>query len=239
MTEAPVRDYRAQVASIRRSRLHPRRSDYLYLHLRRLRDDLGAALAELQVTDVLDVYCGARPYEPLLGPGTRYVGFDIDDAFGCADVVSETFLPFPDASFDLCLCTQAFYFVPDPASGVAELSRVLRPGGHALLTVPVVYPGTERLYSELQLRELFDGWDDVVVVENGGTVVSIATLIGYLLHRVERRAPRPTRRVFDALYVALNVAGEAGDRLEGRYLRSDARLSANLLVRASRPALEG
>ena len=239
MTEAPVRDYRGQVASIRRSRLHPRRSDYLYLHLRRLRDDLAAALAELEITDVLDVYCGARPYEPLLGPGTRYVGFDVDDAFGCADVVSDQFLPFPDASFDLCLCTQAFYFVPDPAAGIAELSRVLRPGGHAVLTFPIVYPGTERLYSELQLRELFDGWDDVVVVENGGTVVSIATLTGYLLHRLERRTPRPARRIFDALYVALNAAGAAADRLESRYLRSDARLPANLLVRARRPPAGG
>jgi SAM-dependent methyltransferase len=239
VTDAPVRDYRAQVASIRRSRLHPRRSDYLYLHLRRLRDDLDAALAELEVTDVLDVYCGARPYEPLLRPGTRYVGFDIDDAFGCADVVSEQFLPFPDASFDLCLCTQAFYFVPDPASGIAELARVLRPGGHALLTLPVVYPGTERLYSELQLRELFGRWDDVVVVENGGTVVSIATLSCFLLHRVEKRAPRAARRAFDALYVVLNVTGEVADRLETRYLRSGARLPANLLVRAKRPAAEG
>ena len=234
MTENAVRDYRGQVASIRRSRLHPQRSDYLYLHLRRLRDDLGAALAELPATDVLDVYCGARPYEPLLGSGTRYVGFDIDDAFGCADVVSDQFLPFPDASFDLCLCTQAFYFVPDPVRGVSELSRVLRPGGHAVLTLPVVYPGTERLYSELQLRELFDGWDDVVVVDNGGTVVSIATLAGYLLHRFERRAPRPARPVFDALYVALNLAAEAADRLERRYLWADARLPANLLVRARR-----
>ena len=235
VNDATVRNYRNQVEAIRRTRLHPRRSDYLYLHLRRLRDDLRAAVGEVAAVDVLDVYCGARPYEPLFSPGTRYVGLDIDDAFGCADVVSEELLPFPDASFDLVLCTQAFYFVEDPRRAVAEITRVLRPGGHALLTLPVVYPGTERLYSELQLRELFDGWDDVVVIANGGTVVSIATLSAYLLHRVERGAPQPLRRAFRGLYVVLNTAAEAADRVETRRLAPAARLPANLLVRARRP----
>ena len=230
-----TRDYRGEVASIRRSRLHPRPTDHLYLHLRRLRDDLRAAIAALDAHDVVDVYCGARPYEPLFPPGTNYVGLDVDDAYGCADVVSDEFLPFPDASFDLCLCTQAFYFVPDPRRGVAELGRVLRPGGQALLTLPVVYPGTERLYSELQLRELFDGWKDVEVVENGGTAVSIVTLSNYWLHQVEKRLPRRADPVFAALYAVLNAAGAAADRFERRFLASAAALPANLLVRATRP----
>jgi SAM-dependent methyltransferase len=231
-----ARDYRAHVASIRRSRLHPRRTDDLYLHLRRLRDDLQAAIAQLDVQDVLDVYCGARPYEPLFPAGTRYVGLDIDDAYGCADIVSEELLPFPDESFDLCLCTQAFYFVAEPRQAVAEFARVLRPGGRALLTLPVVYPGTERLYSELQLRELFTGWGDVLVVENGGTSVSVATLSAYLVHQVEKRLPRRLRPAFRALYAALNVMGEAADAFERRFLASAGRLPTNLLLLATRPA---
>jgi SAM-dependent methyltransferase len=232
----PIRDYRAHAAAIRRSRLRPRRTDPLYLHLRRLRDDLRAAIADMDVRDVLDVYCGARPYEPLFPSGTRYVGLDIDDAYGCADVVSEKFLPFPDARFDLCLCTQAFYFVADPPGALAEVARILRPGGHALLTLPVVYPGTERLYTPLQLRELFRHWQDVDVVENGGTVVSIVTLSGYLLHQAEKRMPRLLRPAFAAMYATLNVAGAAADHLESRYLESGATCPANLLILARRPA---
>jgi SAM-dependent methyltransferase len=229
------RDYRANVAAIRRSRLQPKRTDHLYLHLRRLRDDLAEAIRELHVRDVLDVYCGARPYEPLFAARARYVGLDIDDAYGCADVVSDEFLPFPDGSFDLCLCTQAFYFVPDPERAVAEFARVLRPGGHALLTLPVVYPGTERLYAPLQLRELFTAWEDVMVVDNGGTAVSIATLSAYFLHQIEKRLPRPIAPALAAVYVALNAAGEAADAFERRFLGSADALPANLLVRATRP----
>jgi SAM-dependent methyltransferase len=235
-SEDRPRDYRAQAASIRRSRLHPRRTDHLYLHLRRLRDDLAAAIAGLEVGDVLDVYCGARPYEPLFAPRARYVGLDVDDAYGCADVVSDEFLPFPDASFDLCLCTQAFYFVSEPERAVAEFARVLRPGGHALLTLPVVYPGTERLYAPLQLRELFAAWDDVRVVDNGGTAVSIATLSAYFVHQIEKRAPVRLAPAFAAAYVALNAAGGAADAFERRFLASADALPANLLVRATRPA---
>lgn len=233
-TERPARDYRRQAADIRRSRLHPSRTDHLYLHLRRLRDDLAGAIAGLSVRDVLDVYCGARPYEPLFAAPVRYVGLDIDDAYGCADVVSDDFLPFPDESFDLCLCTQAFYFVPAPTSAVAELARVLRPGGHAVLTLPVVYPGTERLYAPLQLRELFAAWEDVAVVGNGGTAVSITTLSACFVHEIEKRVPPRLAPAFAVAYVALNAAGEAADAVERRFLASADALPPNLLVRATR-----
>ena len=202
----PARDYRAAVPAIRRSRLHPRRSDHLYLHLRRLRDDIATALAQIEVQDVLDVYCGARPYEALFSPGTRYVGLDIDDAYGCADIVSDDFLPFPNGSFDLCFCTQAFYYLADPASAVAEFARVLRPGGHAIVTLPVAYPGTERLYSRAQLAELFADWERITIVESGRSVVSLVTLAGYLGHEVEKRLSSRLRPGFEALYTLLNVS---------------------------------
>lgn len=38
-------------------------------------------------------------------------------------------LPFEDASFDSALCTWTLCTVPDPSAAVAELRRVLRPGG--------------------------------------------------------------------------------------------------------------
>jgi SAM-dependent methyltransferase len=38
-------------------------------------------------------------------------------------------LPFPDDSFDAAVMPLVIFFVPDPARGVAEMTRVVRPGG--------------------------------------------------------------------------------------------------------------
>lgn len=38
-------------------------------------------------------------------------------------------LPYPDSAFDAAVMPLVIYFVPDPARGVAEMTRVVRPGG--------------------------------------------------------------------------------------------------------------
>src|SRR5512132_2072125 len=38
-------------------------------------------------------------------------------------------LPFDDGAFDLAVCALALSHLPDPAPAIAELARVLRPGG--------------------------------------------------------------------------------------------------------------
>jgi hypothetical protein len=107
----------SQLEEIRRTRRYPRRTDPYYLILRILVLHLESVLREIRhpVNDVLDLYCGTQPYRDLLPPHTRYVSLDIDERYGVPDVVSDEFLPFPDASFDLILFTEAFHYVTDPA----------------------------------------------------------------------------------------------------------------------------
>jgi SAM-dependent methyltransferase len=49
---------------------------------------------------------------------------------------SLTQLPFDAGVFDSCLCSEVLEHIPDDAAAVAELARVLRPGGRLLLSVP-------------------------------------------------------------------------------------------------------
>jgi len=54
-------------------------------------------------------------------------------------------LPFGDASFDTVACTLSLCTIPSPEAAIAEMRRVLGPGGHLLLldhigsTWPPVY----------------------------------------------------------------------------------------------------
>ncbi|MGH2785520.1 MAG: class I SAM-dependent methyltransferase [Actinomycetota bacterium] len=45
-------------------------------------------------------------------------------------------LPFADASFDRAYSVNAVFFWPDPVAGIAEIHRVMRPGGLAVIAGP-------------------------------------------------------------------------------------------------------
>jgi SAM-dependent methyltransferase len=49
-------------------------------------------------------------------------------------------LPFPPAAFDRVIAAEVLEHIPDDGSAIAELSRVLRPGGTMAVTVPRWYP---------------------------------------------------------------------------------------------------
>jgi SAM-dependent methyltransferase len=239
------------VEAIRGSRRFPRLSQYDYLHLRYLRDDLQTVLRGLEPPPrrVLDVFCGTRPYDDFFPPTAECIGFDMEgNPYGTADVVSDEFLPFPDASFDLVTCIQAFYYLANPVHGAQEIWRVLRPGGVAVITVPFVW-GYERnhlehRFSETALAYLFRDWE-ITIIESGGWTASWVTVTTSMVRLIERRARRRllirnlVRPVFAGLYVALNVGGILLGKLERRHDDPPVALPTNLLLIARKPRAAG
>lgn len=68
--------------------------------------------------------------------GLRYVTGDFDSALAQhqLDVMD---LPFADASFDFLICNHVLEHVADDRLAMAEIARVLKPGGWAILMCPV------------------------------------------------------------------------------------------------------
>jgi SAM-dependent methyltransferase len=107
-------------------------------HVRKTIDSLVAASGD-RIGTVIDIGCGPKPYYPWLADRCdRYFGLDITPA---ADVKSMgEALPIKSGSADLVLCTQVLEHLQSPSEAIAEISRILAPGGVAIVTTHGVYP---------------------------------------------------------------------------------------------------
>jgi SAM-dependent methyltransferase len=101
------------------------------------------ALAPAGRARILDLGCGAKPYQRYFPDATEYIGVDLPVERSAnklekrADVYADLhLLPIAGESFDVVLCTQVLEHVSEPAGVLTEAHRVLRSGGLAVLTVP-------------------------------------------------------------------------------------------------------
>lgn len=157
---------------------HIRAKDPSYIHYYYLIRDIREALDKYARGNFLDLGCGNKPYESLYNPKTeKQTGCDVQQSDGNrVDVICPaTDLKFEANTFDSILCTQVLEHVYDHHGMMKEVHRVLKPGGHIILTVPFVWELHEEPYDFFRftphsLRELFTeaGLEVDVVKSQGG-----------------------------------------------------------------------
>lgn len=95
---------------------------------------------------ILDIGCGNRPMESLLGPDTSYVGLDYPTTHakgysGQPDLFGDgQCLPFRAGSFDVVMALDVLEHLSSPNQCVREAARVLRSDGQLILQTPFLYP---------------------------------------------------------------------------------------------------
>ena len=121
------------------------------------RTPLVAAVVAAQPTRILEVGCGWGELAEWVGreTGAEVIAVDLSPRMvelarerGVdAQVGDVQGLPFADGEFDVAIAAWMLYHVPDLDRGIAELARVLRPGGRLVVA-------TNSRFHLLELREL-------------------------------------------------------------------------------------
>jgi ubiquinone/menaquinone biosynthesis C-methylase UbiE len=166
---------------------------------------------------VLDAGAGHGPYRDHF-THTRYEAADFELVPGkeyCGNhyVCDLTSIPVEDNRYDLVFLSQVLEHLPQPAQVLAELHRVLKPGGCLWASAPLFYEEHERpydfyRYTQFGLRHLFE--------QAGFRDLRIDWLEGYL----------------GTLSYELDVAARAVERSRAGVLRRLMRATSTLAARA-------
>ncbi|MFC4499170.1 MULTISPECIES: methyltransferase domain-containing protein [Streptomyces] len=153
--------------------------DQAAIELAAVKKELDALLQVEAGSHVLDVGCGTgadvRALAVRVGPGGRVVGLDSSEQLigrgrpagpGAAPVEfvhgQAGALPFPDAAFDVARAERVIEHVPDPQAAVAEMLRVVKPGGQVLVTDPDHGLWAPDLDDRRLTRTIMNWWSDHV-----------------------------------------------------------------------------
>lgn len=202
---------------------------------------------------VLDAGAGRGPYRKLF-EHAKYEAADFaqlsTDYTPLDYVCTLTDLPIEDGRFDRILFNQVLEHVDDPPAALAELYRVLKPGGQILCSCPLLFHEHQKpydffRYTKYGLRHLFS--------KAGFTDIKISWLEGYFgtvsyqFHRMRHDLPRNPREFASGwrliyLVPLLWVTRQLARVLAAGFSRADLRwkytgsgMPKNYVVRARKP----
>lgn len=145
---------------------------------------------------VLDVGAGTAPYRALFSHCV-YKAHDFaqyqnlkngsEGLYAPFDYISDICkIPAPDKSFDVIICTEVLEHVPYPIDALAEMCRLLKPGGTLFITAPLgsgLHQEPYHFYGGYT-----DHWYRKFLTEFGCEVISIEPNHGYFAHLAQECA---------------------------------------------------
>lgn len=156
------------------------------------------SVAHLANGRILDVGCGEMPLRSLFArDGARIYGLDHPRSLHSHTEIeiyaSALVLPIRSESIDAALSLQVLEHVPEPLEMLMEIRRVLKPGGHLILTAPHIWNVHEQpydffRYTEYGLAHLFKkaGLEIVEIRPMAGYFVTAAARFCYFLAHFDR-----------------------------------------------------
>jgi len=230
-------EIRRELITTAHGRLYPSITNHSFLVLRRRRLIFTEWIKRLPAENlrVLDVGGRYQPYRPLLGERVkRYVAVDVLKT-PFVDVIGKgQQLPFREGAFDLVMATGVFEYFPEPRVAAEQIRRVLKPGGHLMMSLAAVCP---RAVDEEHWRFLPAGihfalsaFSKVEIVPEVTSVGGFCRLAAWSFDIFAKYGF--VRRIFEhTLIPVLNLMGLA---LEGAGLTHNDQVTGNYSVLAQR-----
>jgi SAM-dependent methyltransferase len=155
---------------------------------------------------LVDVGAGQAPWREL-APGCDYIAVDVEsaDAFGMVRRPGVVYydgvrIPVEDVFADVVLSSEVLEHVPDEHRFMADIARILRPGGTLILTIPWSarlhhLPNDYRRLTPSGLSALLTahGFVDVRIEERGSAVSVLANKL--VVQTIGLLRPRPWHRI--------------------------------------------
>ncbi|HEX5025946.1 MAG TPA: class I SAM-dependent methyltransferase [Agriterribacter sp.] len=150
---------------------------------------------------LLDFGCGSKPYQPLFVSCDSYLGLDMENpGHPHINEKIDVFydgknIPFAADHFDSVFCSEVMEHVFNPDEIIAEICRVMKPGGQLLLTCPFVWaehevPYDYARYSSFGIKHLLEknGFKVLLQKKEGHfTEVIIQQIIFYIFCLLPKR----------------------------------------------------
>jgi SAM-dependent methyltransferase len=200
-------------------RIKPGIFQYDYLSLRALTVDVERLIMSVPYPQsnalplALDVGCGKSPYREIIeARGFGLKTLDIDDS-DCPDYIGDVEnTGLPSGSFFIVICTQVLEHLTDPLSGLREIFRILKPGGHLILSAPHVWfyhphPSDNWRFTQEGLPRIVQkiGFKPKKLLSQGGSILCYFQIINFLLFGILGQAGGP-------IYAANNTLAKLGER---------------------------
>jgi SAM-dependent methyltransferase len=155
----------------------------------------------------LDLGCGPSPYAKWF---PDRVGADFVARPGVHVRSDAHLLPFATEQFGIVLCTEVLEHVCEPSQVIAEIGRVLKPGGTCILTTRFCYPIHDAprdfyRFTSFSLRYLFRQWDLVELAADTSAPETLSLMGRYAVHELRGPFSRPVKLAWSAFERLQNI----------------------------------
>lgn len=154
---------------------------------------------------LVDFGCGSKPYRRYFTNVDSYVGMDIEVSGHDHEKLSSltdifydgAHWPFDSGSIDNIFSSETFEHVFNLPENLAEMYRVLKPGGHLFVTIPFAFPEHEQpydyaRYTQFGMRHLLTeaGFEEIEIEKSGTAIMAVSQLWStYLFQNLGTKRP--------------------------------------------------